>query len=641
MLGTIELYKLAFTPNDTMYFDSTEIQNAWFESQEHLTIDNISFNGARAFQIGNNYLDVIFNYNYVRYKLNNRYIYAFIENIDYANDNCATLNISIDLNQTFLRELQTAIATSNVGNVTKKESYFKNTYIPYDNKVSVSNYNSIFKGRLNDLTVTLDEYNYYGEYILGYIMFNIATNISQNGSNNVSEQLTDNGYQTNIYCYALPILYSVQKSRLIVADFKIVHNTGGLTPVTDSLISAKQFKNILNDFGSYFEDGCVSIIFEKIGTFDSLSYNNTDQTFYIHDGYNPLQPAVEVDYNIVKYPTPYKQNGYNYGTMVCINIVRNNIGFSTEIDFSSHNIPYSILRQPYVYVRVGNDKESIILNLSEFENYNDNNKLEILFFTSCIYPFTTNLRFSYNGGEYFDKNALFNLTTTTPVPYSLSAWQQYYSQHSASVNDGLATQQKYERQISQNTKNYKQISSAIEWGSDSLSSISKLATGNFVGAGTGFINSTVKMGTSIAGAEVEYTNSEIQREKEKAILDISWNDIKSSPSVYSNTVSGLTSFYRNGIQNIEIHLYIASNLQDIINYHKQYGYKVNRMETLTWADIQQHTVFDYISFNTITLKSTLPQFYTAMIEQQYEQGVRFWYDYANFMNYQIENTERS
>ena len=641
MLGTIELYKLAFTPNDTMYFDSTESQNAWFESQTSLKIDNISFNGARAFQIGNNYLDVIFNYNYVRYKLNNRYIYAFIENIDYANDNCATLNISIDLNQTFLRELQTAIATSNVGNVTKKESYFKNTYIPYDNKVSVSNYNSIFKGRLNDLTVTLDEYNYYGEYILGYIMFNIATNISYNGSNNVSEQLTDNGYQTNIYCYALPILYSVQKSRLIVADFKIVHNTGGLTPVTDSLISAKQFKNILNDFGSYFEDGCVSIIFEKIGTFDSLSYNNTDQTFYIHDGYNPLQPAVEVDYNIVKYPTPYKQNGYNYGTMVCINIVRNNIGFSTEIDFSSHNIPYSILRQPYVYVRVGNDKESIILNLSEFENYNDNNKLEILFFTSCIYPFTTNLRFSYNGGEYFDKNALFNLTTTTPVPYSLSAWQQYYSQHSASVNDGLATQQKYERQISQNTKNYKQISSAIEWGSDSLSSISKLATGNFVGAGTGFINSTVKMGTSIAGAEVEYTNSEIQREKEKAILDISWNDIKSSPSVYSNTVSGLTSFYRNGIQNIEIHLYIASNLQDIINYHKQYGYKVNRMETLTWADIQQHTVFDYISFNTITLKSTLPQFYTAMIEQQYEQGVRFWYDYANFMNYQIENTERS
>ena len=641
MLGTIELYKLAFTPNDTMYFNSTESQNAWFESQPKLEIENISFNGARAFQIEGNYLDVIFEYNYVRYQLNNRYIYAFIENVDYSNDNCATLNISIDLNQTFLRELQTAIATSNVGNVTKKESYFKNTYIPYDNKVSVSNYNSIFKGRLNDLTVTLDEYNYYGEYILGYIMFNIASNISHNGSNDVSEQLIDNGYQTNIYCYALPILYSVQKSRLIVADFKIVHNIGGLTPVTDSLISAKQFKNILNDFGSYFEDGCVSIIFEKIGTFDSLSYNNTDQTFYIHDGYNPLQPAVEVDYNIVKYPTPYKQNGYNYGTMVCINIVRNNIGFSTEIDFSSHNIPYSILRQPYAYVRVGNDKESIILNLSEFENYNDNNKLEILFFTSCIYPFTTNLRFSFNGGEYFDKNALFNLTTTTPVPYSLSAWQQYYSQHSASVNDGLATQQKYERQISQNTKNYKQISSAIEWGSDSLSSISKLATGNFVGAGTGFINSTVKMGTNIAGAEVEYTNSEIQREKEKAILDIAWNDIKSSPSVYSNTVSGLTSFYRNGIQNIEIHLYIASNLQDIINYHKQYGYKVNRMETLTWADIQQHTVFDYISFNTITLKSTLPQFYTAMIEQQYEQGVRFWYDYTKFMNYQIENTERS
>lgn len=646
MLGTIELYKLAFTPNDTMYFDSTESQNAWFESQPNLKIDNISFNGSRAFQIGNNYLDVIFEYNYVRYKLNDRYIYAFIENVDYANDNCATLQISIDLNQTFLRELQTAIATSNVGNITKKENYFKDNFIPYDNKLSVPNYKSHFIGRLNNLIVDANSYGYHGKYILGYIMFNISQSISINSDNDTSTKLTDNGYSTNVYCYALPILYSLDEKRLTNANFTVT-TFNGLTYTTKQLLSSIHFTNIINDFGSYIENGCISIIFEKIGNFDNLTFTSGGY-FNINDGFNPLQPIEDRDYDVVEYPTPYKQGGYNYSGYVCINISVNNLGFSKDFDLPSLDIPYSLMRQPYVYLRVGNDTEYITLNLGEFYNISNNNKITIKYFTSCMYPFTTNLYFKFNGGKFFDENILFNLVTTTPVPYTLSAWQQYYSQHSASVNDGLATQQKYDREISKQNRDVAIAQSSLSLvsnlGSGFIKTAGNLALGNYIGAGASLMNTisgTAKSGLDIYNANVQYNNSELQREKEKALLEISWNDIKSSPSMYSNTMSGLTSFYRNGIQNIEIYLYVASNIEDIKRYHKQYGYKVNRMETLSWADIQQHTVFDYISFNTITLKSTLPQFYTAMIEQQYEQGVRFWYDYANFMNYQIENTERS
>lgn len=646
MLGTIELYKLAFTPNDTMYFDSTESQNAWFESQPNLKIDNISFNGSRAFQIGNNYLDVIFEYNYVRYKLNDRYIYAFIENVDYANDNCATLQISIDLNQTFLRELQTAIATSNVGNITKKENYFKDNFIPYDNKLSVPNYKSHFIGRLNNLIVDANSDGYHGKYILGYIMFNISQSISINSDNDTSTKLTDNGYSTNVYCYALPILYSLDEKRLTNANFTVT-TFNGLTYTTKQLLSSIHFTNIINDFGSYIENGCISIIFEKIGNFDNLTFTSGGY-FNINDGFNPLQPIEDRDYDVVEYPTPYKQGGYNYSGYVCINISVNNLGFSKDFDLPSLDIPYSLMRQPYVYLRVGNDTEYITLNLGEFYNISNNNKITIKYFTSCMYPFTTNLYFKFNGGKFFDENILFNLVTTTPVPYTLSAWQQYYSQHSASVNDGLATQQKYDREISKQNRDVAIAQSSLSLvsnlGSGFIKTAGNLALGNYIGAGASLMNTisgTAKSGLDIYNANVQYNNSELQREKEKALLEISWNDIKSSPSMYSNTMSGLTSFYRNGIQNIEIYLYVASNIEDIKRYHKQYGYKVNRMETLSWADIQQHTVFDYISFNTITLKSTLPQFYTAMIEQQYEQGVRFWYDYANFMNYQIENTERS
>lgn len=632
MIGTIDLYKLALTPNDTMYFDSVNAQTEWFNNQEHLSIDNISFNGDRAFRLGQNYLDVVFNYNYVRYKLNDRYIYAFIENVTYNNDNTSSLNISIDLNQTFLQELQNAIATSNLGNVTKKDSYFEN-YIPYDNNLTVPQYKVLHVGNMNSYIIDVQSYLYNSKYMLGHIMFNV----SKLGNVSSDEPLIDNGYKTNIYCYALPILYDINSNILVYGDFKFIYSTGADTVTTD-ILSASQLNLILSEYGSYIEQGCVAINFEPLLTYENFYYDNG--YFYLVSPYNPLQPAVSVSPNMYKLATFEKLTSINK----IINITDNNEIKYHEYDLTPllNQIPLPIRRQPYLYLRVGNDKEHILLNLLEFENIDNSNKLIIESFTSCMYPFTTNFKFIYNGGSYYERNALFNLVTTTPVPYTLSAWQEYYARNSASVNDGLATQQSYERkqQLISTTGNL--INSAIDIGT---SMIPYTKAGNFYKRAGHTASDRAQVSGIVGGTQTiintvtEWANSELERQKEKALLDIKWNDIKSSPSEYSNTMSGLTSLYRNGIQNIELDLYIATNIEDIIKYHKYYGYKVNRMEKLTWQDIKQHTVFDYIAFNTITLKSTLPQFYTAMIEQQYEQGVRFWYDYNNFMNYEIENEE--
>lgn len=636
MIGTIDLYKLALTPNDTMYFDSVNAQTEWFNNQEHLSIDNISFNGDRAFRLGQNYLDVVFNYNYVRYKLNDRYIYAFIENVIYNNDNTSSLNISIDLNQTFLQELQTAISTSNVGNVTKKDSYFE-TYRPYDNKLTVPQYKVLHIGNMNPYIVNVNSFYYKSKYMLGHIMFNVPKLSNTSGDS----PLIDNGYQTNIYCYVLPVLYDLNYNQLVYADFKLKYSTGTGEVITD-ILSSSQLNLILSEYGSYIEKGCIAINFEPLIAYDDFYYEGGD--FYLVSPYNPLQPAVSRDADMFKLAT------FENFTDVkqIINITVNNEIKYHEYDLTPllNQIPLPIRRQPYLYFRIGNDKEHILLNLLDFENVDNSNKLVIESFTSCMYPFTTNFKFIFNGGTYYERNALFNLVTTTPIPYTLSAWQEYYARNSASVNDGLATQQKYEREISRNNLDITKRTIGVEKDIAIGTALTSGLVSAYTGSPSGVVSSintifaSNKRATNqIANAEVQYANSELQRQKEKALLDIQWNDIKSSPSEYSNTMSGLTSLYRNGIQNIEIDLYIATNIEDIIKYHKYYGYKVNRMEKLTWQDIKQHTVFDYISFNTITLKSTLPQFYTAMIEQQYEQGVRFWYDYNNFMNYEIENEE--
>ena len=635
MLGTIDLYKLALTPNDTLYFDSVNDQTDWFDNQEHLSIDNISFNGARAFQIDGNYLDLIFNYNYVRYKLNDRYIYAFIENIDYANDNCATLNISIDLNQTFLAELQTAISTSNIGNVTKKDSYFS-TYKPYENKYPVDEYESYHLGKLNpNAGISVSGH----EILCGYILLNIDpmlevyVPIADGSTKKIGWVLTDNNYVTPCSCLAFPIQYDLTDRifRSVTYMNCKINNTD-----TD-IIGSNLLTTFMLTYGSYMVDKCIGITFEKIANIELAG--NQENGYYLNLDSNNCVIVNDV------LSEPHEQGHYpvEIGNLLVIkkNNTKNIVTFNLNTYLS--NIPLPLIRSPYVYIRIGNDSEYITLNVLDFLNSIAINKpltLKVEYFTSCIYPFVTNIVFFINDRPITDRNAIFNLITSEPVPYKISAWENFYANNKASVNDGLATAQKYGRKESLLRLGGDLIGGAIDTATiltpftkkGKLSS-RRLSDKEVYSAGTGAISTIINAG-------INYANSELERQKEKALLNISWNDIKSQPNEFSNVSSNLTSKYNKGPQCIEVDIYIAKNINDIINYHKQYGYKVNRMETLTWADIKQHTVFDYIAFNTITLKSTLPQFYTAMIEQQYEQGVRFWYDYTNFMNYQIENTER-
>lgn len=642
MIGTIDLYKLAFTPNDTMYFDSTFSQNDWFDAQEHLSVENISFNGDRAFKLGSNYLDIIFNYNYIRYKLNDRYIYAFIENINYTNDNCCQLDISIDLNQTFLTELQSAISTSNIGNMTKTNNYF-NTYKPYENKYSVNDYNTHNLGILNNNHHITDSGS---NTILGFILLNVDPNlelyvpIDDGTKRTVGRLLKDNGLITPCSCLAFPIQYDITNHKLLTIN-NMGYKIGNQTEINYDMAGSSYLNAFMQTYGSYLADSCIGITFEKIAGI-TLEYD-------VEGGFNWYYLKLNSDncsiINSVLSEKHTQSNLPTYiGDILCIhnNNTINTSNYNLETYLS--NVPTPLLRSPYIYLRVGNDSEHITLNLLDF--YSDIAierplVLTIESFTSCVYPFSTNLRFLLNNKPITDRNVMFNLITSDPVPYKISAWESYYANNKASVNDGLATAHKYGRQQDQ----LQFAGAVLQSGLDFATGVIPYTkAGNFYKRKKGptdrqVTNSTTGFFSNLLNAGISYANSEIERKKEKALLDIQWNDIKSAPSDFSNMSSSLTAKYSNGPQCIEIDLYIAKNLDDIIKYHKQYGYKINRMEKLNWIDIKQHTIFDYISFNTITLKSTLPQFYTATIEQQYEQGIRFWYDYSKFMNYEIENEE--
>lgn len=614
MIGTLDLFSLKLSPDNTMFFSSKEEQTTWFDERVSLSIENISFNGSRPFRLSSNYLEATFlKYNYCRYKFGNRYVYAFIENITYNNDNTCDLNVSIDMTQTFLQELMTAIAKSNISNTTEKDSYFS-TYKPFTNKMTPSDFKSYNLGNLTKSN--------FDDFIGGFMLINIDPTIMGSGvAYNVTYGLTDNGIPASVMCIALPIKYDKVNKQLI--DPQRVYLGASGSPVTTS--GAGNLFMILDKYASYIADGCIGITFEQL--LPDLYWGGSDFIYYDTDNMENIElPEI---------------SGFNF---LCIK--NNSLSNKWSFNLSQYlqNIPLPLRRNPYVYVRIGNDSESIELNLLDF--YDDTPAtetmvLEIEQFTSCIYPFTTNLIFKYNGKEIADRNKMFNLITSDAVPYSASAWQQYYSNNKATVNDGLATQQAYQSAQLRNNLGTSLVNTGINTIMGGVTWTKKL--GQLSARSFKSQQSQFEMGTTasqgILGAITTYANGKLEMQKDKALQQIGWNDVKSSPSSFSNLSSNITAKYRNGMQGIEIDIYIAKNIEDIKNYHKQYGYVVNRMQSNPFNNFQKHNNFDFISFNEVTLSLTYTQEIIAILEEQLESGIRFWYNYDNFLNYDIENME--
>lgn len=619
MQGTLDLFKLKLSPDNTMFFANTTDQQAFFDDNVALSIPNISFNGSRPFRFSANFLDATFNnYTYCRYKFGTKTVYAFIDNITFLNDNTCELEVSIDLLQTFMVDIFNGVAKSNVSNQTLKDEDF-NVYKPFTNKMTPSAFNSYLLKRLNkSITDTR---------IGGFILLNVDPNIMNkagetSGTNFALYGLDDNGVPTSVMCLALPVEYNLETNTITAPQF---YKLGSASSEVMCAGGGNLF-NFLDAYASYVADGCIGITFDQL--LPDLYFNADDSIMYDTTNMELVHlPDVTLD-------IPY----------LCIK--NNSIANTWSIDLSDYleDIPLPLRRNPYVYIRVGNDSESIELNLLDF--YNDSPVtetmvLEIEQFTSCLYPFQTNLKFKYNGREITDRNAIFNIVATDPVPFSVSAWQEYYSNNKATVNDGLETQQKYQSAQLRNNLGTGLVNAGIDTivgGVSWTKKLGQLSARSFKSQQNLF-NAGISGTTGFLGAMTNYANGKLEMAKDKALQQIGWNDVKSSPSAFSNITSNLSSKYRNGTQGIEVDIYIAKNIEDIKAYHKQYGYVINRMQSSPLQNIHKHTNFDFISFNEITLGLLLPQNMVSLIEEQLESGVRFWYDYTNFLNYDIANNE--
>lgn len=644
MIGNIRLYKsLGLKQDNTMYFASLQEQQTFFNAPPYVQFtdyENVSYNGASAFKININFVSFMFlEYDYLRFEFPNgdgttRTIYAFIDEITYVNDNCCAIQSTIDLMQTFMFEIFDSYQYGVIKNYTLKQNGF-NTYIPYINKYPVSDY-KIERG----IELTPKKEN--GLINCGWVL--VTVDPAFDNTNIFKHYCYDNGMRIPFIKLAIPIVLSY-----LIDDsytFQIPDGAGGQTKI----IQYSRFVNtaFYKQIAPYILDIsiCTTQIADEYFSSSSLE-NRISLTFTDASEQHFELKGITTDSELVEYLIPQvisnMSNEYKYEIPENI---RNN---------------FNLARLPYSYIKIGNGFSSVDVNLLDFVGdtplIDFDNYLHINLLTSLTFPTQATLSLNlYNGNDFIPINTPLIIGASENVIYSTSAWSTYVSQNRQYANMGLATQQNYDKQVFEKQISYERRTNVINGLTGIVGGLAQGAigvataamTGGLAGVGTavGGINSVVNSAkgvyTGVLGLRTKQDVFATEQAKDRAMQQIQFNDIKTSPSAYDNLTSPVTARFNSVYYPLCVYLYTARNIDDVKKYHEIFGYEINKpLDNFSFASIRNHENFDYISFVSLFIKANIPRDMEETIEQILTNGVRFWYDYTKFLNYSLPNNEVS
>lgn len=683
MIIDLNLCSTPIEPFNTLYFENKQAQKDYFESVTRKTIRDCSYNGSRAIRINMNYLQLTnLEYNYLYFEYDNRVYYCFIDDYSYINDNCSAVNVTIDYIQTYMFDYQ--LKKSLVKSQTFKEEFLNNSK-PYT-KYSTGKYITKEIKNINK-SLSIQDMGRYGETPERMYLVWFAVTFKKGSEDKYfAINPTDFNIQGKTYPLSTlfaPYMYRPSNGNFIPVRIGYKNQTASRGDVISSIIESEELSTRVED---------ISIIwYNPFPEFDKLDYRYSNLKGLDTPANPPFSYSIPYKYECVA-TEPLNYNTVNGMLLVPDSAYFNNVALATignylipygidvasqkftrEIDLQ-YEIKYSPKhRIPYNYFVIGNQNNTIEINYEDFttlkSGHTYNHKLIIT--QAPLYPFNMNIELQLIDVEdnsvntISNKNLQFSFNTTSPFPYSVSAWSQYYATHKASVDDGLATQQKYDREIAKRNLGAGITKGAISTGIGIVTGGATIGIGSMVGGrmmrmgletlnlgsmvagqntmdiaqirGGMQIGSSVANGTGgLIGSIVAYQNTLTEQEKQRALLEIQWNDYKSSPDVVSSIeVSFLSQLY---FRDLGIRIFDIScvNIEDINTYHKIYGYDVSIFADI---NIKNHTVFDYIAINDVNIYSLLPSFITDQIVAIYESGIRFWYNEATFLNYDVDNTE--
>lgn len=647
MLANVHLHNLKITTTDTVLFSSQNEQEMFFEGKRvsALSFNGISYNGNNLIRLTGcaPFLNLS-GYNYCEIELlkaNQVYktMYCFIDKFIYNNDKSYSLSVTLDYIQTYMFDIK--ISNCMISQRTLPVTYDnlkgnneKYEYMSYSNTVTVPKeyYKKIYNFAKR---VNISDNPSERSADLMYIVYTLQS------TDEIKDCIFYNGYNTGLISVVFPCIivynenYISRRPYIKILDTTIYFLENGVYK-EQGICSYEEFLNKYNaqiiNF-SIVEDVCCTENIQFVENFNSASeydnyyimYNKNEDKFY----------SILVQDITKSYTFGVKKYGENNSNMF------NFIKYSNTKSIYISPVEYMNnlhCREPYTRLEIGRKgQQNSVMNFTDLK-YNEFLRFDIMF--NPTYP--NEYRITYYAQN--NKTMIFSVPPrNTNISFDKSKWEEYYIQNQASINDGLSTKHSYDLQAAQNTRDSKTISSSLNFAGNAISSFATGKVENIISGGFATLG-------NITETVYAYENAKLNTQKEKALLDIQWNDIKSAPNTAYNVSNNENAL---SLVDISLAIYQVVPYEEdrIIQYHKRYGYKINQFisgkdlpidcykSLITRNNFEYYgDIFDYVLYENIEITSTtIPKSACEIIKNILSNGMFFWYNYDKMYNFDDNN----
>lgn len=661
----LTLYNTKLSATDTLYFATKQEQTRYFNSLFEIGYwGGLSYNGTRNIRVTGTvpYLLNTSSANYAKIdyldETHTNVItthYCFIDNIVYINDTCYEIELTIDYIQTFL--FSPIFAYGDFAIVAENRDFKKPLRRSYGNTMSVA------INRENILYNMRQSAN-AGKYEFVYAVLTIKTKDE--------EDLFD-AMNSGLASYVLPaiIMHSDQSGEFTNSP-SIIYILGNVYSKRDGSSSSYKLTNARD----FLESEAVQGNYVGLAIVDDIGLKNrfTISREAPSASWNDEESIwIKVNYDDGTLSEVYlpqgmanafrkSKSGLTYSTSRLIDKPQG-LPFFKASPRRSFKIKYddvqsyfhALRREPYSWIefrQAGQQPQRISFSDNR-RNWTNNEEItepeifELVSTFNPLYPNTT----TYYLAEGAQLNEIFSVEpSVVNLAFSVDKWAEYYTSNRASVNDGLATKHSYDMEIANNSLATQTAQATLSAGVG----IAAAAISGDVGAGVG---AAVKGANQLMGSVTSYVNTKTNLEKEKALLELGYQDLKSAPSAVSNQNLNQNSFASILNSGFKI-VMVSPNFEEyntISRYHTIYGFRIeeytnvkekfNNSDYITIGELikpNEELGYKYICMKDLKLQGGLKNV-CNIISSIFENGLKIWLRERDLdtSNYPYENYERN
>lgn len=583
MRVNLYLFKKDISPKNLPIFTSAEDRETYFSANNaDKAYTNISYNGTRNIRLNVNAFEANLDYyNYARINWIDkedveRNYYCFIDIVKYVNDNVSELQLTMDyvttyyfdikLSEFILKQCSMQNDMKNRRGVEANEDY----RLYYENKIPC-----VYKPtkaiplchdiQLPDTTCKLKW---------------LIVNVAPSSSDSSLKIYKNNG--TEVLSIITPVVYNSDTEvpfRSTQAFIRENNNTDRDCDITSIL---KYYDGrILNI--SMIDNPFVDSEIVVLDINEDLPTTLRENAIYVKKENFEIY-SVYISRNLKLPTTKFLYLIAEEGDSNAFIYMLSHINYS--IFFYTNGIVWNTLASDdYKYASIIKNGNEEVLQFSPLDfdasasDKIENIRISLKINVDPIYPNNLMINVKRGGLEPLNKK-LKNFIIPPPISgiqFDQTKWGEYYVQNSASVNDGLATKHKYDLENADLQRKGSYAQTAAKTVSTISSAIANFASGDVAKGVSSLSDAVAGVSVSIAATQTAYMIAENNIEKEKELLQLSWNDIKASPNSMYNYGAG------NNIISLIDFGYVLYNMEpvdmnnkDMKIYHMIYGFKINR-----------------------------------------------------------------